>query len=155
MTQYKQKNLQQKITKLTSMVIKNVMSLSQLMRMKWRGSILRRKSSIETLHSVWWQNTGSQEKVLHIDWKVNYVLKLQLYLKLLWWLRLLFQNYLIIFIALDGTYFYSEPSRYIFPGAEVYKDSNDSKDCNNSSDDDSGNVHDEFMTYPSNMKKKN
>ena len=74
---------------------------------------------------------------------------------ILGWLWLLFQNYLIIFIALDGTYFYSEPSRYIFPGAEVYKDSNDSKDCNNSSDDDSGNVHDEFMTFPSNMKKKN
>merc|ERR1712226_1641991 len=36
----------------------------------------------------------------------------------------------------DGTYFYSEPNRYIFPGAEVYKDSN-SKDSNVFSDDDS------------------
>ena len=67
------------------------------------------------------------------------------------WLWLSFLNHLIIEIALDGTYFYSEPSRYIFPGAEVYKDSNDSKDCNNSSDDDSGKVHKEFTTFPSNM----
>ena len=61
-----------------------------------------------------------------------------------------FLNHLLIEIALDGTYFYSEPSRYIFPGAEVYKDSNDSKDCNNSSDDDSGNVQKEFMIFPIN-----
>merc|ERR1719270_1799889 len=36
----------------------------------------------------------------------------------------------------DGTYFYSEPNRYIFPGAEVYKDSK-SQDSNDFSDDDS------------------
>ena len=67
------------------------------------------------------------------------------------WLWLSFLNHLIILNALDGTYFYSEPSRYIFPGAEVYKDSNDSKDCNNSSDDDSGKAHKEFTTFPSNV----
>merc|ERR1712080_491645 len=37
----------------------------------------------------------------------------------------------------DNTYLFSESNRYIFPGAEVYKDSNDSKDCNDFSDDDS------------------
>ena len=50
-------------------------------------------------------------------------------------------------LFLDGTYFYSEPNRYIFPGAEVYKDSN-SKDSNDYSDDDSG-------TYLSNGCKRN
>merc|ERR1712080_107331 len=37
----------------------------------------------------------------------------------------------------DNTYLFLEPNRYIFPGAEVYKDSNDSKNCNDFSDDDS------------------
>merc|ERR1712080_195209 len=37
----------------------------------------------------------------------------------------------------EGSYLFVEPNRYIFPGAEVYKDSIDSKDCNDFSDDDS------------------
>ena len=36
----------------------------------------------------------------------------------------------------EKTYYFSEPNRYIFPGAEVYKETDNSKDCNDFSDDD-------------------